>query len=236
MGYFSKKNHTMENSKTEQIINLLKTKSLVKFQVHENTLKAFREFKSVARSIYQDIKTEASAIHKNISCSFHDKGDFEAEIKIASDLIIMTMHTNTFEFPRDHSLMKTSYVKEDETRSYCGIIYIYNYLGDSFKYNRMNDVGYLVGRIFINKENHFFVEGKRELGFMYNNFTGEPLDTMKIRQILESAILYSIDFDLLTPPFDQMKEVTVDEMLSYSNSLSISTGKRLGYRFEADRD
>jgi hypothetical protein len=227
----------MENSsKTEKIIALLKEKSLVKFQVHENTLQAFRQFKSVAKSIFQEIKTDVSSIHKNITCSFHDKGDFEAEIKIASDIILLTMHTNTFEFSRDHALMKTSYVKEDETRSFCGIIYIYNYLADSFKYNRMNDVGYLVGRVFINKENHFFVEGKRELGFMFNNFMGEPLDKTKIRQILESAILYSIDFDLLTPSFDQMKEVTVEEMISYSNSLSVRTGKRLGFRFEADKD
>ncbi|MFO7721621.1 MAG: hypothetical protein R6V49_00190 [Bacteroidales bacterium] len=227
----------MENgNKTERILNLLRDKSLVKFQVHENTLKAFRQFKSVGKTIYQEIKTEASSIHKNITCSFQDKGDFEAEIKIASDLILLTMHTNTFEFPRDHAIMKTSYVTADESRSYCGIIYIYNYLADSFKYNRLNDVGYLVGRIFINKENHFFVEGKRELGFMFNNFMGEPLDKTKIRQILESAILYSIDFDLLTPTFDQMKEVTLQEMISYSNSLTVRTGKRLGFRFEADRD
>lgn len=227
----------MENpGKIDEIISLLNKKSQVKFQVHNNTLKAFKQFKQTARAIHQEIKSDVSSIHKHMSCSFKDKGEFEAELKIASDLIILTMHTNTFEFPRDHALMKTSYVKEDETRSFCGIIYIYNYLADSFKYNRLNDVGYLVGRVFINKENHFFVEGKRELGFLFNNFMGDPLDNEKIRQILESAIIYSINFDLLTPSFDQMKEVSVQEMVQYSNSLTIKTGKRLGFRFEADTD
>ena len=45
--------------------------------------------------------------------------------------------------------MNTSYVKEDKNRSYCGVIHLYNFLADSFKYNRLNDVGYLIGRVFI---------------------------------------------------------------------------------------
>lgn len=222
--------------KTAKIIEKLNHKSAVKFQVHENTKKAFKLFKSTARSIFQDIKPEISAIHKNMGCAYRDKGDFEAELKIASDLIIITMHTNTFEFPRDHAIMKTSYVKEDETRSFCGIIYIYNYIADSFKYNRLDDIGYLVGRIFINKENHFFVEGKRELGFLFNNFMNDPINEQKIRDIIESAILYIIDFDLLTPAFDQVKAVSVKEMIKHTSSLSLRTGKRLGFRFEADND
>ena len=44
-------------------------------------------------------------------------------------------------------------------RTYCGVINMYNFLSDSFKYNRENDLGYLIGRMFINKENTF-VEGK----------------------------------------------------------------------------
>lgn len=222
--------------KTEKIISLLHEKSQVKFLVNENTQKVFKEFKYAAKQLHLDIKKDIPAIHRNMTCSFKDKGDFEAELKIASDLILFTMHTNTFQFPRDHALMQTSYIKEDPSRSFCGVIYIYNYLADSFKYNRFNDVGYLVGRVFVNKESHFFVEGKRELGFMFNNFAAEPLDAEKIRQIVESAVLYSIDFDLLTPTFDQVKEVSVQEMMNYSSALSLKTGKRLGFRFEADRD
>jgi len=226
----------VKTEKTQKIIELLNEKSKIKFQVYENTLEVFRQFKQIAKNIYLDLKTDVPAIHKQMSSSFRDKGDFEAEFKIASDLLVMTMHTNIFKFSRDHAISKTSYVTEDPSRGFCGIIYLYNYLADSFKYQRLNDVGYLVGRVFVNKENHFFVEGKRELGFLFNNFMGEPLDTTKIRQILESALLYSIDFDLLTPTFDQMKEVSVLEMMSHSKSLSIKTGKRLGFRFEADAD
>ena len=55
---------------------------------------------------------------------------------------------------------KQKYVKEDKMRSFCGVIHVYNFLNDSFKYNRLNDVGNLVARIFVNKDKHFFVEGE----------------------------------------------------------------------------
>ena len=38
-----------------------------------------------------------------------------------------------------------------------------------------NDLGYLIGRIFINHENHFMVQGKRQLGFLYNDFINQLL-------------------------------------------------------------
>jgi len=34
------------------------------------------------------------------------------------------------------------------------MISIYNFLSDSFKFNRVNDIGYLIARVFTNKENH----------------------------------------------------------------------------------
>ncbi len=103
--------------------------------------------------------------------------------------------------------MRTAYVKEDDSRSYCGIINIYNFLSDSFKYNRFNDIGYLIGRIFINKDNHYFIEGKRELGFLYNNFGKHEMNRETAQQIIETAITYTINFDLLTPPYETVKRL-----------------------------
>ncbi|HAH59765.1 MAG TPA: hypothetical protein DCL86_16620, partial [Bacteroidales bacterium] len=55
-----------------------------------------------------------------------------------------------------------------------------------------------------------------------------------IRQIIESAMLYTINFDLLSPPYDQVKLVTVSEMQNSIDNMKITTGKRLGFRFQAD--
>jgi carbamate kinase len=131
--------------------------------------------------------------------------------------------------------MTSTYVKEDPTRSYCGIIHIFNYLADSLKYNRVNDVGYMIGRLFVNREQHYFIEGKKEIGLLYDTFSTAQLNQRVIRTIIESAVHYTINFDLLTPSYENMKEVTVEEIQTLLDNIRIRTGKRLGFRFQADK-
>jgi len=70
---------------------------------------------------------------------------------------------------------------------------------------------------------------------LYNNFGKEILDEQAARKIVESAILYTINFDLLTPPYDSLKEISLEEMKSIVDSYTLKTGKRLGFRFQADK-
>ena len=69
---------------------------------------------------------------------------------------------------------------------------------------------------------------------MYNNFSKAKLDRSATKRILETAINYCVDFDLLTPVYDSIKVVSVSERLE--NSMNLRTGKRLGFRFQVDRD
>jgi hypothetical protein len=220
----------------ELIIKSLKEKSSLKQDIYHNALNTFNLLKSTARQLAADLKKEAIAIDKRVVIDFKDKGAFEFELRVAGDLLIFSMHTNIFEFDKSHNVWKSSYVKEDSLRSFCGIINIYNFLNDSFAYNRVNDTGYVIGRIFVNKENHYFVEGKRQLGFLYNDFVHSVVEETAIKAILESTILYCINFDLYTPPFDSIKEISVAEMQTASEGMQIKTGKRLGFRFQADND
>jgi hypothetical protein len=165
---------------------------------------------------------------------FRDRGKFEAEIRVAGDILIFSMHSNVFEFDRDHSIWKLPYVKDEKLNSYCGMINIYNFLTDSFKYNRNDDLGYLIGRLFVNRENHYFLEGKRQMGFLYNNFGQEILSGDAIKRIIESAMLYSLEFDLLVPPYDLVKIASVAQMNSKIDSSKLQTGKRLGFIFNSD--
>ena len=116
------------------------------------------------------------------------------------------------------------------------MINIYNFLADSFKYHRTQDRGYLIGRIYVNKDGHFLVQGKRQLGFLYNDFINAELNKESLRNVLQSAILYTLDFDLLTPPYQSMQEVSVMEIQALSQHLNIATGKRLGFKFSHDSD
>ncbi|MCW3084464.1 MAG: hypothetical protein JWP12_1830 [Bacteroidetes bacterium] len=220
----------------ELILRTLKEKSSMKQDVYVNTLNAFKVMKTTAKSIAAELKKEMSAADKRVVIEFKEKGEFEFELRVAGDLLIFAMHTNVFDFDKSHQLWKSSYVKEDQARAFCGIINIYNFLNDSFTYNRVNDLGYVIGRVFINKENHYFAEGKRQLGFLYNDFIHSVIDEAAIKAIVESSILYCLNFDLFTPPFDAIKEVSVLDMQTASESMQIKTGKRLGFRFQADSD
>jgi len=218
------------------LIRLIIDKSSLKQEVYHRTFDAFNSFRKECKTFVRLNKGKTLKAPYPILFECSERGQFEFQIKFGSDILIFYMHTNIFEIPRDHLVMKSSYIREDKSRSYCGIIHIFNFLADSFKYNRANDIGYCIGRIFVNRENHYFTEGKREIGLLYNNFTGNVLDRKAIMKIIQSAILYTLNFDLLTPPYDNIKEVTVSEMVSTLDAMSIRTGKRLGFRFQADTE
>jgi hypothetical protein len=215
---------------TEKILE----KGGLKLDVYNNTYESFREMKIIAKDMIENLKKKVIKVDKRIQFSYSDSGEFEADLKFGGDMLVLSMHTNIFEFPREHDIMNLSYIKQDITRSYCGIINMYNFLADSYKYNRVNDLGYLIARIFVNREYHYFVEGKRQIGLMYNNFSKAKLDRNSMKRILETAINYCVDFDLLTPVYDSIKVVSVSERLE--NSMNMRTGKRLGFRFQVDRD
>jgi hypothetical protein len=225
----------MDNAK-QLILETLKTKACLKQDVFKKTKNVFQSFKLEAEKLVMELTTEMNLANKDVTVKFIDKDDYEFHIKFGGDILVFFMHTNVFDFEKSHPIWKTSYLKDDELRAYCGMINVYNFLSDSFKYNRLNDVGYLVARLFLNKDEHYFVEGKRQLGFLYNDFVNETINDGKIRNIIESSILYSMDFDLLTPHYDAMKNVSVHEINEATSAMSIKTGKRLGFKFQADND
>jgi hypothetical protein len=220
----------------ELILKLLEEKSTLKQDVYQNMLARFAEFKQVIRQTALELSEHMQKVDKRVTVAYKDRGEFESELQVAGDVLIFHMHTNVFEFDKTHPLWKTSYVKNTPEHSYCGMIVVYNFLADSFRFNRVNDVGYMVARIFINRENHYFVEGKRQMGFLYNDLSNGVMDMPAISSVVESIILYSLDFDLLTPPFDSVKEVSVSEIQEAANAMQLKTGKRLGFRFQADTD
>ena len=67
---------------------------------------------------------------------------------------------------------------------------------------------------------------------MFNNFVDLKINEIEARKIIESAILYTINFDLLTPPFDAVKEVSVYQIKTTIDNMKMKTGKRLGFKFQ----
>jgi hypothetical protein len=224
------------NENTTPLFSKLQDKASLKQDVYTKTLNTFKTFYDILFTLSKEYEQFSANQNAPIPFKLTKKSEFEIELQFGGDVLIFMMHTNIFEFSRDHEVMKTPYIREDKLRSYCGVIHIFNFLADSFKYNRLNDIGYLIGRLFINKELHYFIEGKREVGLLYPNFATSVVDEQSIRKIIESAIEYTLNFDLLTPAFDSIKEVSVDEIQTTSDNIKLKTGKRLGFKFQADHD
>lgn len=225
----------MQGDKDQDLItNNLAIKANLKQVVYDNTLESFNLLKEVLLEIEDSCNLKLRGVDKRVQLDYKDRGKFEAQLKIAGDLLIFSMHSNIFEFNREHGVWKTSYVQKDKTNSYCGIINIYNFLSDSFKYNRSDDLGYLIARLFVNKEKRYFVEGKRQLGFLYSNFGKETIDKKALLKIIQTAIIYAMEFDLLVPPYDHVKIASVAQMNRKIQSSILQTGKRLGFQFNSD--
>ena len=220
----------------ESLKELVFNKSELKQNVFHATKDTFELFRETTRQLISLFRNQCAAEGRHVDFDFTDRGDFEFEVKFAGDILLFMMHTNVFEFSRDHQVMKSPYIREDTRRSYCGVIHIYNFLADSFAYNRENDLGYMIGRVFVNNERHYFIEGKRELGMLYTNFNTSVITPQSVQGIVESAIEYTTNFDLLTPPYDEVKMVSVGEMRANFDKKSLVTGKRLGFRFQADTE
>lgn len=220
--------------KKEEILKIISEKSVLKQKVFDNTLATFNNLKSVLKYIATNFNSNLRGIDKRVYLDYNDQGAFDAQLKVAGDLLVFSMHSNVFEFDRNHPVRKLSYVENNPNSTICGMISIYNFLNDSFKYNRDEDLGYLIARIFINKDLHYFVEGKRQMGYWCNNFGVSAVDNETLRDITYSAVQYSLEFDLLVPPYDDVKIATVAQINSKIESSRIRTGKRLGFTFNSD--
>lgn len=221
----------------DSLCNLLIDKGELKQKVFAVTLETMQLFKDCAKYFEDYYKANYADEHEDISVLYTNKNQYQFQLKFAGDVLIFLMHSNIFEFSRNHEVMNTPYIKADKKRSYCGIIQIFNFLSDSFKYNRVNDLGYMIGRILINKEGHYYVEGKRELAQVLNNFSDNKITRESVNEILRSAITYTINFDLLVPNYEETKIISVNDMLQIEDqNMLLITGKRLGFRFEQDKN
>ena len=223
-----------KNNSQEEILGILTTKAALKQVIYDHTASAFNLLKDSMKELVHDLAGNMQDPDPRIVPEFKDYGKFAAQVRVAGDTLVCSMHTNIFEFNREHKIWEVPYVKKDPLNSYCGIINIYNFLTDSFKYNRLQDLGYLIARIFINRENHFFVEGKRQAAFHFKNFSKLTVSKKALKEIVERAILYAMQFDLLVPPYDNVKIISVEQMSAKILTSLQQTGKRLGFQFNSD--
>ena len=218
------------SEKLVEIIDGLNSKAALKQHIYRDTITVFEQFKKCTTEIANKLTPEVVSKDKSLEVELTEIGAFEFHLKFSGDTIAFIMHTNVFSFPPEHEISKTSYVNEAPDRGYCGMIQAYNFLSDSLKYQRLGDIGYLLARIFINCEGNFYVDGQRQLDFLFKDFNKQKIDNESIIKVIEQTMLYALDFDLYIPPMDNMKEMTVQEKDYFNNPRGFATGKRLGFK------
>lgn len=224
----------MAEVKQKALKDLLESRSILKQDVFDNTKATFEKFSAIISESLNELRVQVP--DERVRLNVKEKSGFDKHVYIGSDVLVFNMHSNVFRFPDDNPIWKTSYLTKNREFGYCGIINIYNFLADSFLQGRLHDPGYLIGRIFVNKENHFIVEGKGQLGFLFRDLMNSELTADKMKQIVEIAFAHAIEFDLLAPPYEAVSTVNVMQMKALSSNLQLKTGKRLGFKFQAEED
>ncbi len=219
----------------KEILKLLAEKSSTKQFVFRQTKELFKSFGLQLAVIADELNSNICNIDQSVVVQKKDMGEFETQIFFSGDAIIYQMHTNIFTFEKAHHIWKSSYIKEDKMRAFFGVIHMYNFLADSFKYNREADYGQLLGRIFINKDMHFFVEGQRQFAFLFNNLPVDVFNEEKMRLVIEKSILHALDADLTAPTINEQAEVTLGQIQQFGSVLSLTTRKKMGFKFSFEK-
>lgn len=222
------------SNESNPIVKTILAKAGLAKDVTDKTFSVLQTLKSVLQRMESEYRKEVISGDQRIKIQYKDRGTFEAELKVGEDLLIFIMHTNAFVFDAAHPVWKSGYVSLDAARGTVGMISVYNFLSDSFKFDRRNDIGHLVARIFVNREGHFFAEGRRQLGVLFNDYPNMKADEHQLRQFAEGVLMFSLDIDVNVPPFDAMKEITVYEAMVNTMQSTVTTSKRLGFKFESE--
>lgn len=224
----------MSTENYDKILSEFQSKASLKQAIYRSTDAVFGLLKNQLSRIASRLKHDYSAHDLSVEIDYKENNKFEAQLKFSGDMLMVSMHSNVFNFDPAHSIFQSAYIKADPSLSYCGVIYIHNFLADSIKYNRLADEGSLIARILINKEKHFIVEGEGVLNFLYQNMSTDVITEETLTDIIERSILFCLDADLLIPPFAQIKEVTLNQKQSMLAGSGYPTGKHLGYLFKSE--
>ena len=92
----------------------------------------------------------------------------------------------------------------------------------------MNDPGYLLGRLLINIENHFYLEGVDQLHLRYQDISRNILKEEDINIMVESAMIAAVNNDLMAQDLEDIRKITVKQKL---DNQQVSRNQKVGFNF-----
>ena len=224
----------MAQNPSEQIAQLLTSKSDVKQVAYLNICKAFTALRGEAIKISKDINTKTDTNNKDLVLTVEEISEHEFHLKVAGDLLVFFLHTNIITLSDDYSYNKSDYVSENPFRKYLGQINVYNFMSDSLKFNRVNDPGYLLSRLMINFENRFIVEGDRQINFMFKSVSSKELEPTDLNVLIQLIVMQAVENDLVAPPFQKIRGLTLQQKIAKTEVLG--AGNKIGFQMSSQQD
>jgi hypothetical protein len=215
-----------------QIFEGLKQKSTAKQAIYRNTQAAFDCLRLVSQELVVELSRKLTPFDSSVVIEYRSINDMEFHIRFSGDLLVFVMHSNIVTFPDDYGPMPSKYVEADFRRRFFGHIMAYNFMADSIKYQRLNDPGYLVGRLLVNINNHYFLEGVQQLELPDNDMSDNPVTPESMRLFVESAMIAAVNNDLIAPPLPEIQRISVKQKLE---NQQVSRGSKVGFSFSAEQ-
>jgi hypothetical protein len=222
------------DSLDDRINKLVGEKAPVASLAMQNVIGWFEVFKNEIQKLSKRLNTDFAGKVNSVVIQYQERGEKQFSLRVGEDLIYFHLQNNVFKLDDAHSLYKSSYLKSEPYNAYCGIICVYNFLSDSIVKSRESDQGFLIARIFINRENHFYVEGKKQIGLLHNDFINDIIDAGKVVEMVKTFIVFAMEHDLIPAPFEAVQSITVSELQSHTFSSSLAAGKTLGFKLQRD--
>ena len=211
-----------------QILAGLEQKSAAKQAIFRNTQAAFDMLRLVSQELVVELSRKLTPVDASVLIEYRSINEMEFHIRFSGDLLIFVMHSNVVTFSDDYGPLPSKYVEQDFRRRFFGHIMAYNFMADSIKYQRLNDPGYLVGRLLINIENHYYLDGVQQLELPDNDMSDNLLTSDMMRLFVESAMIAAVNNDLIAPPLTDIQKITVKQ--KFENQ-QVSRGSKVGFSF-----
>ena len=210
------------------IRKLLESKSTAKQITYKNLLDSFSVLKKESKRVITELKKKAKPGDADVTEEFNEINEHEFHVKLAGDLLVFVLHTNVVTLPPDHPVMTEPYIQQNDVNRYFGQIMIYNFMSDSFKFNRQNDPGYLIARLLINHEARYVIEGNGRLGAMANKISESAISKQELNVLVKIVLMIAIENDLMAPPFPQVQFITVNQKMEKTQELG--GGQKIGFK------
>ena len=125
---------------------LLESKSTAKQTAYKHICRAFSVLEAESKRVVEELKRRANPSDKDVTVEFNSINAQEFDVKLAGDMLIFVLGTNIVTLEESHTIMKEDYIRENEVNRYFGQIMVYNFMAESLKYNRTNDLCQLLSQ------------------------------------------------------------------------------------------